>query len=356
MDASNLLKPALARGELHCVGATTLDEYRKHVEKDRGARTALPAGLHRRADGRGHDLDPARHQGEVRGAPRRAHHRRLAGVGCDALEPLHRRPVPAGQGHRPDGRGGVSRLRMEVDSKPEELDALDREILQKQIEVEALKKETDAASKDRLELAAGGAGRAGADQSAELTAQWQAEKDKLGAARELKEQLDHARVELEQAKRQGDLAPCGRACLWPDPGPGAPSSPRPRRRRNPTFWSRRPSCQSMSRASSSAGPASRSTRCWRASATSCLRMEEVIGGRVIGQEDAVIAVSNAVRRARSGSERPAPSDRQLPVPGPDGCRQDRADQGAGRVHVRRRAGHGPDRHVRVHGEALGQRA
>jgi ATP-dependent Clp protease ATP-binding subunit ClpB len=103
MDASNMLKPALARGELHCVGATTLDEYRKHIEK--GARPALPAGLRHRAIGRGHDLDPARHQGEIRAAPRRADHRRRDRRRGDPVEPLHHRPLPARQGDRPDGRG-----------------------------------------------------------------------------------------------------------------------------------------------------------------------------------------------------------------------------------------------------------
>ena len=106
MDASNLLKPALARGELHCIGATTLDEYKKHVEKDAGLGAPLPAGLRRRAERRGHHLDPARPQGQIRGASRRAHHRRRAGRGRDPVAPLHHRPLPARQGDRPGRRGG----------------------------------------------------------------------------------------------------------------------------------------------------------------------------------------------------------------------------------------------------------
>jgi ATP-dependent Clp protease ATP-binding subunit ClpB len=158
MDASNLLKPALARGELHCVGATTLMSTASMSRRTRpwpaaSSRCSCPS---RRWKTR---LDPARAEGKVRAAPRRAHHRLGAGGGGDAVEPLHHRPLPAGQGHRPDGRGG-SRLRMQVDSKPEELDELDRRIIQLKIEREALKKETDTASKDRLKSSRKRAGRA----------------------------------------------------------------------------------------------------------------------------------------------------------------------------------------------------
>ena len=106
MDASNMLKPALARGELHCVGATTLDEYRKHIEKDAALARRFQPVFVERAVGRGHDLDPARHQGEVRGPSRRAHHRRRDRRRRDPVAPLHHRSLPAGQGDRPDGRGG----------------------------------------------------------------------------------------------------------------------------------------------------------------------------------------------------------------------------------------------------------
>ena len=106
MDASNLLKPALARGELHCVGATTLDEYRKYVEKDAALARRFQAVFVSRADGGGHHLHPARPEGKVRAASRRAHHRCRHRGGGDPFQPLHHRPLPARQGHRPDGRGG----------------------------------------------------------------------------------------------------------------------------------------------------------------------------------------------------------------------------------------------------------
>ncbi len=108
MDASNLLKPALARGELHCVGATTLDEYRKHVEKDAALARRFQPVYRARADGRGHHLDPARAEGEIRAASRRAHLRRRAGRRRHAVQPLHHRPLPARQGDRPGRRGGVA--------------------------------------------------------------------------------------------------------------------------------------------------------------------------------------------------------------------------------------------------------
>ena len=106
MDASNMLKPALARGELHCVGATTLDEYRKHIEKDAALARRFQPVFVSRADRGGHHLDPARPEGEVRAASRRAHHRRRDRRRGDAVQPLHHRPLPAGQGDRPDRRGG----------------------------------------------------------------------------------------------------------------------------------------------------------------------------------------------------------------------------------------------------------
>ena len=106
MDASNLLKPALARGELHCIGATTLDEYKKHVEKDAALARRFQPVFVVRADGGGHGLDPARPEGQIRAAPRRAHHRRRDRRGRDAVEPLHHRPLPARQGDRPGRRGG----------------------------------------------------------------------------------------------------------------------------------------------------------------------------------------------------------------------------------------------------------
>jgi ATP-dependent Clp protease ATP-binding subunit ClpB len=182
MDAANLIKPALARGELHCVGATTLDEYRKYVEKDAAlARRFQPLMVE----------EPTVEDTVRSCAASRRNTSCTTGCGfpmprwCRRRRCRHRyitdRFLPD-KAIDLDGRGGVSRLRMEVDSKPEELDALDRQILQMQIEAEALKKEDDTASKDRLEKLERELGDL-QQQSAEMTAKWQAERDKLESAR-----------------------------------------------------------------------------------------------------------------------------------------------------------------------------
>ena len=207
MDAGNLLKPSLARGELHCIGATTLDEYRKYIEKD--------AALERR-------FQPV-FVGEpsvpdtisiLRGLKEKyeLHHGvRITDGALVAAATLSNRYIT--DRFLPDKAidlmdEAASRIRMEVESKPEEIENLDRRIIQLKIEREALKKEQDTASKDRLgkleeELANL------EQQSAELTQRWQAEKDKISAEAKIKEQLDAARIELEQAQRNGDLAKAG---------------------------------------------------------------------------------------------------------------------------------------------------
>ncbi|HHS89175.1 MAG TPA: AAA family ATPase, partial [Rhodobacteraceae bacterium] len=207
MDASNLLKPALARGELHCVGATTLEEYRKYVEKDAAlARRFQPVMVE----------EPTVEDtiSILRGIKEKyeLHHGVL--ISDSALV------AAATLSHRyitdrflPDKAidlvdEAAARLRMEIDSKPEELDQIDRQILQLQIELEALKKEKDKASKQRLEKLEKELAEL-QQKSAEMTAKWLAEREKLNEARELKEKLDQARAELEQAKREGDLARAG---------------------------------------------------------------------------------------------------------------------------------------------------
>ena len=207
MDAANLIKPALARGELHCVGATTLDEYRKYVEKDAAlARRFQPVMVE----------EPTVEDtiSILRGIKEKyeLHHGvRISDSALVAAATLSHRYIT--DRFLPDKAidlmdEAASRLRMEVDSKPEELDQLDRQILQLQIEAEALKKEDDLASRDRLEKLE----RELSDlqqKSTEMTAKWQAERDSLEAARDLKEQLDRARAELEQAKREGNFARAG---------------------------------------------------------------------------------------------------------------------------------------------------
>ncbi|MEJ2035366.1 MAG: Clp protease N-terminal domain-containing protein, partial [Maritimibacter sp.] len=207
MDAANLIKPALARGELHCVGATTLDEYRKYVEKDAAlARRFQPVLVE----------EPTVEDtiSILRGIKEKyeLHHGvRVTDSALVAAATLSHRYIT--DRFLPDKAidlvdEAASRLRMEVDSKPEELDQLDRQILQMQIEAEALKKEDDAASKTRLEKLEAELSDL-QEKSASMTAKWQAERDKLEGARDIKEQLDRARADLDAAKREGNLARAG---------------------------------------------------------------------------------------------------------------------------------------------------
>ena len=296
MDAANLLKPALARGELHCVGATTLDEYRKHVEKDAAlARRFQPVMV----------SEPTVEDtiSILRGIKEKyeLHHGvKISDTALVAAATLSHRYIT--DRFLPDKAidlmdEAASRLRMEVDSKPEELDALDREILQKQIEAEALKREDDAASRDRLERLEGELADL-QQKSAEMTAQWQAERDKLEAARDLKEKLDRARAELEQAKREGDFARAGELQYGRIPD----------LEKRLTEAEAREGDKLVSEAVRPEQIAEVIER-WTGIPTAkmlegerekLLRMEEELGRRVVGQHEAVVAVSNAVRRARAG--------------------------------------------------------
>ena len=204
MDASNLLKPALARGELHCVGATTLDEYRKYVEKD--------AALARRFQAVFVDEPTVEDTISIlRGLKEKyeLHHGvRISDSAIVSAATLSHRYIT--DRFLPDKAidlvdEAASRLRMEVDSKPEELDELDRRIIQMKIEREALKKEDDAASKDRLEKLEEELSNL-EQRSADLTAMWRAEKESLASATKIKEQLDQTRQQLLDAERRGDLA------------------------------------------------------------------------------------------------------------------------------------------------------
>ncbi|HEY0164646.1 MAG TPA: Clp protease N-terminal domain-containing protein, partial [Sphingomicrobium sp.] len=207
MDASNLLKPALSRGELHCIGATTLDEYRKHVEKDAAlARRFQPVFV-----GEPTVPDTISILRGLREKYELHHGIRITDPAIVAAAMLSNRYIA--DRFLPDKAidlmdEAASRIRMEVESKPEEIENLDRRIMQIKIEREALKREKDAASRERLanldqELANLG------QQSAELTQRWQAEKEKIAASSKMQEQLDAARIELEQAQRSGDLAKAG---------------------------------------------------------------------------------------------------------------------------------------------------
>jgi ATP-dependent Clp protease ATP-binding subunit ClpB len=295
MDAANLIKPALARGELHCVGATTLDEYRKYVEKD--------AALARRFQPLFVDEPTVEDTVSIlRGIKEKyeLHHGvRISDSALVAAAQLSHRYIT--DRFLPDKAidlvdEAASRLRMEVDSKPEELDALDREILQKQIEAEALKKEDDLASKDRLSKLEKELSEL-QGRSAELTAKWQSERDRLNQARELKEQLDRARAELDQAKRDGNLARAGELSYGVIPqlekslgaaeetdGLMVEEAVRPEQIAQVVErWTGIPTSKML-----------------EGEREKLLKMEEEIGKRVIGQRQAVVAVSNAVRRARAG--------------------------------------------------------
>nr|WP_042245272.1 ATP-dependent chaperone ClpB [Paracoccus sp. PAMC 22219] len=297
MDAANLIKPALARGELHCVGATTLDEYRKYIEKDAAlARRFQPVLVE----------EPTVEDtiSILRGIKEKyeLHHGvRISDAALVAAATLSHRYIT--DRFLPDKAidlmdEAASRLRMEVDSKPEELDQLDRQILQLQIEAEALKKEDDAASKDRLErLEKDLSGLQ--ERSAEMTARWQAERDKLQGSRDLKEQLDRARADLDQAKREGNLARAGELSYGVIPGlekqlaeaenGGADGlmveeAVRPEQIAEVVErWTGIPTSKML-----------------EGQRDKLLKMEEQIGKRVIGQAEAVTAVSNAVRRSRAG--------------------------------------------------------
>jgi len=300
MDAGNLLKPALARGELHCVGATTLDEYRKYVEKD-------PA-LQRR-------FQPV-FVGEptvedtisiLRGLKEKyeLHHGvRITDSALVQAATLSNRYIT--DRFLPDKAidlmdEAASRIRMEVESKPEEIETLDRRILRLKIEREGLKRESDEGSRDRLDHIEGELANL-EQQSAELTTRWQAEKDKIAGEARLKEQLDAARLELDQAQRQGDLAKAGELSYG----------------RIPALEKQLAEAASATKgamlreevtADDIAAVVSRWTgvpvdRMLEGERDKLLRMEEVIGRRVIGQADAVRAVSTAVRRARAGLQDP----------------------------------------------------
>jgi len=297
MDAANLIKPALARGELHCIGATTLNEYRKYVEKD--------AALARRFQPVMVDEPTVEDSISIlRGIKEKyeLHHGvRISDSALVAAATLSQRYIT--DRFLPDKAidlvdEAASRLRMEVDSKPEELDALDREILQKQIEAEALRLEDDVASIDRLATLEKDLADL-LDRSATMTAQWQAERDKLASARDLKEQLDRARADLEIAKREGHLARAGELSYGIIPELEKQLSDAENREDEGMMVAEtvRPE-QIASVVERWTGiPMSKMLEGER---EKLLRMEEALHNRVIGQKLAVGAVSNAVRRARAG--------------------------------------------------------
>jgi len=300
MDASNLLKPALARGELHCIGATTLNEYRKYVEKDAALeRRFQPVMV----------VEPTVEDtiSILRGLKEKyeLHHGiRITDGATVAAAVLSNRYI--NDRFLPDKAidlmdEAASRIKMEVDSKPTALDELDRKIIQLKIEKEALSKEKDAASKERLEKLDKDLGEL-EQKSASLTAQWTLEKDRIAGDVKIKEQLDQARIELEQAERRGDLARAGELAYGIIPkleqALEVAESPAETDGKNQLL-------KEEVGAADIAAVVSRWTgipvdKMLEGERDKLVHMEENLGQRVIGQNEAIKAVSAAVRRARAG--------------------------------------------------------
>ncbi|ODC04534.1 ATP-dependent chaperone ClpB [Terasakiispira papahanaumokuakeensis] len=304
MDAGNMLKPALARGELHCVGATTLDEYRQYIEKD--------AALERRFQKVIVD-EPSEEDtiAILRGLKERyeVHHGvEITDSAVIAAANLSSRYIPDRQ--LPDKAidlmdEAASRIRMEIDSKPEEMDKLERRMIQLKIEREALKKETDDGSKKRLdsldELIADYE-----HQYADLEEIWKSEKSNLQGAQQIKQQLEQARIELEAAKRKGDLGRMSE--IQYGVIPDLERSLQMADQHEPVAHSHR-LLRNRVTDEEIAEVVSRWTgipvnRMLESERDKLLRMEEALHERVIGQDEAVTAVANAVRRSRAGLSDP----------------------------------------------------
>ncbi len=300
MDASNLLKPALSRGELHCIGATTLDEYQKYVEKDPALQRRFqmvyidePSVEDTISILRGIKDKYELHHGvritdgsivaAARLSDRYIQNRFLPDKAIDLMDEA------------------ASRIRMEVESKPEEIDELDRRIIQLKIEESALAKEDDANSRDRLTALREELANL-EQESAELTTRWQNERDKIEAEGKIKEELDHARLELEQAQREGDLAKAGELSYGTIPD-------LEKRLEAAEELSEDALLREEVTEEDIAGVVSRWTgipvdKMMEGERDKLLEMENILGKRVIGQTQAIEAVSKAVRRARAGLQDP----------------------------------------------------
>ena len=300
MDASNLLKPALARGELHCIGATTLDEYQKHVEKD----PALQRRFQPVFVGEPNVEDTISILRGLKEKYELHHGVRITDNALVAAATLSNRYIS--DRFLPDKAidlmdEAASRIRMEVESKPEEIEALDRKIIQLKIEASALGKESDAASKDRLATLQKDLAEL-EQQSAELTTRWQGEKDKINAEAKLKEELDALRIELDQAQRGGDLARAGELSYGRIPE-------LERKLAEASTFTEGAMLREEVTEDDIAAVVSKWTgipmeRMLAGEREKLLAMEEHIGKRVIGQAAAVEAVAKAVRRSRAGLQDP----------------------------------------------------
>ena len=301
MDAANLLKPALARGDLHCVGATTLDEYRKHLEKDAAlARRFLTVFVTEPSvEATVSILRGLKDKYEVH------HGIRISDAAIVAASTLSHRYIT--DRFLPDKAidlmdEAASRLRMQVDSKPEALDEIDRRIVQLRIEEQALRKEKDKASKDRLGKLSGELSEL-ESQSAEMTANWQAEKAKLADAAETKDKLDQARSQLAEAVRQGDYERAGRLQHEDIPALESHLAAAEAAKSDGSEMETVDADQVAAVVARWTGiPAEKLLGSER---EKLLDMESYLAKRVVGQAEAVSAVSDAVRRARAGLKDPA---------------------------------------------------
>ena len=350
MDASNLLKPALARGELHCIGATTLDEYRKHVEKDAAlARRFQPVFVSEPTV-----EDTISILRGLKDKYEQHHGVRITDSALVAATTLSNRYIT--DRFLPDKAidlmdEAAARLKMQVDSKPEELDLMDREIIRLKIEQEALKKETDIGSKSRLQALEKELADL-EDKSAALTARWSAEKNKLSDAQKLKSELDALRIELANAQRRGEFQRAGELAYGKIPE---------LEKKLESIEAHEDPGEMMEEAVTANHIAQVVSR-WTG-----VPVDKMLEG----EKDKLLKMEDSARqargrpgrsRARGGNRRapfargpagPEPSDGLVHVLGPHRRRQDRADEGAGGVSVQRRDRDGPPRHVRIHGEALG---
>ena len=297
MDASNLLKPELARGTLHCIGATTLDEYRKHVEKDAAlARRFQPVFV-----GEPSIEDTISILRGIKEKYETHHGVRITDGALVAAATLSSRYIT--DRFLPDKAidlidEAASRLRMQVDSKPEALDELDRRVMQLKIEREALRKERDAASKERLERLEKELAEL-EERSSAMATTWQAEKEKVAETKKLKERLDQARSEAEVAQRRGDLARASQLLYGEIPDI----------ERKLTAASDGSLVKEAVTEEGIAAVVSRWTgipvdKMLEGERAKLLRMEQEMRKRVVGQDEALTVVANAVRRARAGLQDP----------------------------------------------------
>ncbi|MEP0393044.1 MAG: ATP-dependent chaperone ClpB [Erythrobacter sp.] len=300
MDASNLLKPALSRGELHCIGATTLDEYQKYVEKDPALqRRFQPVYIEEPSV-----EDTVSILRGIKDKYELHHGVRITDSAIVASAKLSDRYIQ--NRFLPDKAidlmdEAASRIRMEVESKPEEIETLDRRIIQLKIEESALAKEDDKASAERLEILLKDLAEL-EQESSELTTRWQNERDKIEAEGRVKEELDAARLELEQAERSGDLAKAGELSYGTIPSLEKKLAEAEDLTENALLREEVTEEDIASVVSRWTGiPIDKMMEGER---EKLLEMENIIGKRVIGQVQAIEAVSKAVRRARAGLQDP----------------------------------------------------